>query len=250
MLFNFDDTGGAMSADALDFDGEAGSIDFAGDTSAWEASVNASGRLRFLADPGLVDLAIIAGGKPGSTGAAGLGGLGGKGGGILLVTGVRLRPFVWYNITVGGSGEDSTLWAANELSYAAVSGEGGTAGTPSSTRGQDPVAGGPGTEIWAGEHLLEALNGVKFGPGGGAGGSCSRDYAFYNPSAGGATGGPTGGAAASGGGTDPSAGPAGYGCGGAGAWHNDAPNASAVHGTPSLGSSGRILIRKHVEVIS
>lgn len=248
MLFNFDDGGGAMSADALEFDGEAGSIDFAGDANAWEASVNASGRLRFLADPGLVDLALVAGGKPGELGGNGLGGVGGKGGGVLLVPGIRLRPFVWYTIAVGGSGEDTSLWASGELSYTAVSGQGGSAGTPSSTRGRDPVKGGDGTEIWPGEHLLEALNSVLFGPGGGAGGYCAYDYAYYNASSGGDTGAPAGGGASSSGGSDPNPGTAGNGCGGGGAYRNDGQYVTTRDGNVGLGSSGRILIRKHVEV--
>lgn len=248
MIFNLDDSGGPMTENAIDFASE--DFDFASDgAGAWEASFNASGTLRFKADPGLVDLVLVAGGKPGELGSSGIGGVGGKGGEVKVIPGVRLSRGVIYTVVIGGSGEDTSISDSGNLSYTAVSGNGGTAGTPSSNRSRPPVAGGPGTEVWAGEHLLTALNGVKFGPGGGAGGYCASDYAYYDGSAGGETGGPSGGSAGSGGGTNPSTGTAGNGCGGGGAYRNDASNATH-DGSVGLGSSGRLLIRSHVEAAS
>lgn len=239
MIFNLD-SGGTISTSTIVFNG-AKVFTQSGDD--WELALTESGSLQFLAYPGLVDIALIAGGMPGDIGTNGLGGVGGDGGGVVVAT-ARLRRGVVYTIVVGGSGQNTMLVGSDGTEFIAFSGDGADGGTPSSSRYVAPVDGGDGVEIWAGEHLISALNGVKFGPGGGAGGYCSSDYAYYSPSNGGATGAPDGGTATAGGGTNPIVGTAGYGCGGGGAWKNDAIGSNGAVG---LGSSGQILIRKHRE---
>lgn len=227
-----------LSAEKFTF---SGSSLFAEDGKDWDAALLSSGVLTVRTSV-LVDLALVAGGMPGLAGVSGKGGVGGAGGGIALFPGVRLRHGVTYTVTIGGSGQNTVITGSDGTTYTAVSGAGAEGGQPSSTRGVAPTAGGPGSLIWGGETLIQELANIKFGPGGGAGGYRSSDWADYVGSSGGADGGGNGGGVPS---TTAKDGAANRGSGGGGAWRNDADSSA---GTPGLGGSGIVMFRPHKEV--
>ena len=243
MIFNFGDSPGGLSPGMINFS-DPDALLFESSGSAWEAAVLASGTLT-VQQSVLVDLALVAGGQPGALGVSGKGGVGGKGGGIALFTGIWLRRGVTYTVTVGGSGQDTTITGSDSSSYTAVSGNGSDGGVPSSSRGTPPTPGADGVQIWGGTSLIQALDGLLFGPGGGPGGYCSADYAYYPGAAGGDDGGGTGGSVSSGSNTQATDGAGNTGAGGGGAWRNDA---SGTAGTVGAGGYGILRIRPHEEV--
>lgn len=202
----------------------------------WELAVLTSCTVNF-SRVGKVDLALLAGGQAGSLGSNGKGGVGGKGGGITTASDVQLTKGTDYAAVIGGSGENTTF-----AGYTATSGQGSNGGTPSSTRNVPPVDGADGTTIWNGSHEIASLANVKFGPGGGAGGYRSSDYAYYSGSDGGDDGGGDGGEISQSGTTAGEAGTANRGAGAGGAYLDDVFGANGQVGT---GGSGILLIRDH-----
>ena len=242
MIFNFDDSPGGLSPGMINFS-DPDALLFESSGAAWEAAVLAPGTLT-VQQSVLVDMALVAGGMPGALGVSGKGGVGGEGGGIAIFSGVWLRRGVTYTVTVGGSGEDTILTGSDGSAYTAASGSGSNGGVPSSSRGTPPTRGSDGVQIWGGTSLIQELSGARFGPGGGPGGYCSVDYAYYPGANGGDDGGGAGGVVSNAGNTQATAGAANRGAAGGGAWRDDARGTS---GTPGLGGSGIIRIRNHEE---
>lgn len=241
MIFNIFGVSGAPGAGNLVFNGEMLSAKSGSD---WETALLSSGTLTVRASV-LVDLALVAGGMPGQTGKNGKGGYGGAGGEVVLLTGIRLKAGVTYTVSIGSSGEDTGIVGSDGTSYTARSGAGAQGGVPSSSRGTAPTPGGDGSLIWDGESLIDELRNVKFGPGGGAGGYRSADYAYYPGSNGGADGGGKGGDISTSGTSNAGSGTAKRGSGGGGAWRRDGD--SAGDGNKGLGGSGIFRIRNHKE---
>lgn len=241
MIFN-EDPGLApgMSANLIAWSGDPADLLFAGDGSDWAAAILATGT--FIPRKSvLVDLVLVAGGQTGLLGENGLGGVGGAGGEVLLQSSVLLRMGVTYSATIGGADQD-TLLEGGGLHLTARTAQGSPGGNPSSSRGTPPTKGSPGTQVWGGENPIESLAGVKFGAGGGPGGYCSSNYAYYTGADGGDTGGGRGGYPTD---TEASPGADHTGSGGGGAWRSDA---GGGHGTPGPGGSGILMFRPHKEV--
>lgn len=183
MLFNIKSN--AKSAAQIDFDG---SMLYARNGSDWEAAFLESGTIKFLTDPGKVDIFLCSNGYAGGTtsrlqGGVGqwwLYGAGGGRGGDYLITDVNLKRNVDYTLTIGAV---STL-AGGDVSLSTAAGTRGASGGQgaicraetsaysSSSVTQQPGAGGdgifpfgePGDTI-----LIEELKGKRFCAGGGGG---------------------------------------------------------------------------------
>lgn len=252
MLFQLDQTGGAVSEDSILFSGD---FDFARDGQNWEAAFYESGTLRFAADPGLVDIFLVANGQTGGTGSQSgsfwYSGKGGDGGRYVLKT-VRLRRGVDYAITIGAasdlSGADLDLDTDNTDDDTHAGASGGTAAkVASGSVSQANTGGSPGVWAYAETEdttLVDALEGKRFCCGGGAGdctvsGTSSASHGGVND--GGETDGGDGGSSD----TTAQAGGAHTGSGGGGGFTvNDSGGPRA--GAP--GGSGVMLVRKHREV--
>ncbi len=201
--------------------------------SVWEAAITGSITFRpsFSA---VVSLFIVAGGQTGVGQRNG-----GMGGGRLTVANFALKSGVTYTVTIGASGEATTITGSDGTSYTAASGEGS---------GMN----GDGVLAFSGGSILYPA--VKFGAGGGQG-----DYLVLDQNGvgtlyeGNRTAGQTGGGSGSrvkfndpvGSGWTSETGTAGQantGSGGGGAveWNNNG-NVSFLHGT--TGGSGILLIQ-------
>jgi hypothetical protein len=240
MIFNIDSGGGKMSADMIAFDGN---FDFAEDGSNWELALYGSGTLRFKGTPGLVDVFVVDGGKPGNDAqnTAGDGGAGGNGGNYKTTT-IRLKRGIQYQVSVGGSGESSAISGGNNVIDASDGAHknGGIGATMTAGSSNVNKAGDDGVYAYGEETdttIIANLHGVLFAPGGGGHGVTAdyvRSSAHGGISTGGMTGGGTGGY--SGNGTDGR----GYGAGGGGG-ASVAPD--GVRGRGGAGGTGIILIR-------
>ena len=253
MLFQLDQTGGAVSEDSILFEGD---FDFARDGQAWEAAFYESGTLRFAADPGICDIWILDGGEDGGSGEIAGGyvysGIGGDGGLHKLHT-VRLRRGVEYTLTVGAAGEASSL-AGGGLDLDASAGTRSAGGTkakmPQGVVSQGDVNSGGNQGAWPYESdsvctLIVALAGKRLGASG-AGGDANNDSGVYtdqhsSSTTGGEHGGGDGAVRDHHNGYDATQ-PGGGGGGGYG------DGKYGQHGVGGSGASGLILVRKHVEV--
>jgi hypothetical protein len=245
VIFNLDFGTGASGQDQIEYSGQKL---YAQSGRDWDAALLSSGTLR-VKTSALVDLFIVAGGKPGSRGSGdAIGGQGGAGGECVLVSSVRLRRGVSYTVTIGDSGEDSSI-VGDSLVETAESGKGsaggvgaivsGTSRTRSAQAGTDGVfAFGVATS------LIESLSGRKYGAGGGGGEAFNSSYVYSNSwqhsgsNSGGVTGGGTGGVTSSGGDTNATSGAANTGAGGGGSWRKYSGDS-----VPGNGGSGILLIR-------
>lgn len=241
MIFNIDSGGGKISAEMIAFDG---SFDFAEDGSNWELALYSSGTLRFKGTPGVVDVFVVDGGKPGSDArnAAGDGGAGGNGGNYKN-TPIRLKRGVQYQVTIGESGGSSSVSGGNVTVDASDGAHKNGGKGASMTSGSSNVneEGDDGVYAYGEETdttIIANLHGVLFAPGGGGGHGVTANYVYSSSHGGKSTGGITGGG--SGGGAGNGSKGTGYGAGGGGG-ASVAPD--GVKGTGGLGGTGIILIR-------
>lgn len=252
MIFNIDDSGG-MSAGMIGYS-DPDALLYAASGSSWEAALLASGTLTVQRSC-LVDLFLVAGGQPGSRGSGdATGGAGGAGGECVLVSSVWLRRGVSYAVTVGGSGEDTSIVGMG-LSESAESGQGSAGGLGAIVTGLSRTraasAGTDGVYAYSEDSdttLISDLTGKKYGAGGGGADAFNSSYVYANSTshggsnAGGQTGGGSGGIPGQSGDTAATAGAANTGSGGGGAWRKYNGD-----GTPGAGGSGIIMIRPHEE---
>lgn len=241
MIFNIDSGGGKISAEMIAFDG---SFDFAEDGSNWELALYGSGTLRFKETPGVVDVFVVDGGKPGNNArnAAGDGGAGGNGGNYKN-TQIRLKRGVQYQVTIGESGGSSSVSGGNVTVDASDGAHKNGGRGASMTSGSSNVNTGGANGVYAyGEDsdttIVSRLRNVLFAPGGGGGHGVTADYVRSSAHGGISTGGRTGGG--SGGDAGNGSNGTGYGAGGGGG-ASVAPN--GVQGAGGLGGTGIILIR-------
>lgn len=241
MIFNIDSGGGKISAEMIAFDG---SFDFAEDGSNWELALYGSGTLRFKGTPGVVDVFVVDGGKPGNNArnAAGDGGAGGNGGNYKN-TQIRLKRGVQYQVTIGESGGSSSVSGGNVTVDASDGAHKNGGRGASMTSGSSNVNTGGANGVYAyGEDsdttIVSRLRNVLFAPGGGGGHGVTSDYVRSSAHGGISTGGRTGGG--SGGDAGNGSNGTGYGAGGGGG-ASFAPD--GVRGSGGAGGTGIILIR-------
>lgn len=247
MVFNLDTGGGKMAADKIVFDGNHYYAESGDD---WEAAFLNSGTLRFKATPGLVDLFIVDGGKPGLTAPSGDGvsGAGGDGGNCQTIT-ARLKSGVAYRVQIGHSGEGTTLSVGNVV-YNADGGThttGGRGADLQSSSNNVNDGGEDGMYAYGDDSdtvIIDCLVGTKFGPSGGGGHARSStnvtSWAHGGVRTGGETGGGNGGDsdAATRDGDDAT----GFGGGGGGGADN---SVYGIKGNGGAGGDGIIMMRKH-----
>ena len=217
----------------------------------WMLALPVSGKFTILAGIPLADICIVAGGMPGDDGLMGHdpSSKGGNGGGIYEQTGISI-PAGEYNITVGGSGQNSVV-AGPTATWTAVSGAGSFGG---GQPGSSSQTGADGVLAW--NDIDTLLNpGWLYGAGGGKGDFEGR-YDSNGSKPGGSVGDAPHDAKSGHGGEDSDAtgyqlqgysGAANTGQGGGGGhyvWYNG--NDYTWNG--GAGGSGIILIRKHKEV--
>lgn len=248
----------------------SGSMDFATDGTNWEAVLKSgtAATLRFLKNPGKVDIFIVAGGQtaPGYSGernansGPSIGDPGGAGGECITIEGLRLSKEQDYSVTVGGSDENSTITIGG-TTYTARSGfgsRGGSGANYTPSKQEAPENGDDGVFAYGKSQdtvMVESFIGHKFGPGGGGGGAHLNATGAYS---GAGLGGESNGAEhqyGKGGrymvgylaGANGSDGYDNHGQGGGGAayyWLSSGGGASRL-GDPGAGGSGAIFIRNH-----
>lgn len=234
MIFNLKRPG--FGAGSFTFDGTEQPA-WASEGAAWMMAVPVSGTLTLAVGIPHADLCLVAAGKPGKDGS--LGQEGGAGGELVSIADVAL-PAGAFTVTVGESGQDTTLLAPDGRSWTARSGYGSAAGRP----------GADGVLAWDdADTLLNA--GWLYGAGGGYGSVTDYQYQDTAASPGGSVGEASSDTTNGHGG--PPAHPVGYpglkntgqgGGGGRRGWTGSGYSDAAG----GAGGSGILLIRSHKEV--
>lgn len=213
-----------------------GTKEFASQGLDFELALDSSGTLVLDVGIPLADICLVGGGKSGDNGSANP--KGGKGGEVVTVTSVTL-PAGSYDVTVGGSNQDTVLLAPDGRSWTARSGYGGNSGRP----GDDGVA------AWGDVNTLLRA-GWLYGSGGGNGSVTDNTWATTPAGLGGSVGTASDDTTNGKGGIDGHAnGYSGFpktgqgGGGGRRGW----TGSQYSDGTGGAGGSGAILIRKHKE---
>lgn len=227
--------------------------------SNWELLLKSNGTLRFLKNPGDVDVFYVGGGFPGGLGTAnniqangGQGGLGGKTHTIQST----LKKGQNYIIQIGAGGyyTGNTLTnptASTAFGESSANGSDGSNGgqgsiTRSNSRYQAAAKGNDG--VFAFNENTSLLNsGVRYAAGGG-GAQSMYEYTFNKDGnrAGGTTGGGIGGRISARNDTENGGnGVDNTGSGGGGAWAAYTNTYQEEVGRPGIGGSGIIIIRNH-----
>lgn len=216
----------------------------------WEIAFKANGTLKFKKNPGLIDVFIVDGGKPGLKAPSGDGvsGAGGDGGNCQTVT-AHLKSGTVCRIQIGHSGEATTMSVGNIVYNAdegthTVGGKGANLQLSSSNvnaRGEDGMyAYGEESDTV----IIASLVGTKFAPSGGGGHARSSTNVISWAHGGVRTGGETGGG--NGGDSDASTrdgnDATGFGGGGGGGADN---SVYGIKGNGGAGGDGIIIIRNH-----
>lgn len=260
MLFNIKNR--AKSAAQIDFDG---SMLYARNGADWEAAFLESGTIKFLTDPGEVDVFLCSNGYAGGTAYKLRGGVGqwflyganGGRGGDYLITTVNFKRNVEYTLTIGAEstivGGDVSLSTANGV-RGSSGGQGAicraeTSAYASSGVTQQPGAGGDGIFAFGEPEdttLIDVLKGKKFCAGGGGGDAAHITYNVFctADNKGGQTDGGNGSKYRNGTATDSTAGAANSASGGGGARYTYEEN----NDQSKAGGSGILFFRNHREV--
>lgn len=235
----------------------------------WELVFKKSGNVTFQWLNSTVDIFLVGGGKKGDDGycsgnSRAHGGNGGKGGACVTTQNpVTLAIGAAYSVTIGGSGQSTTISKGNTTLYTAASGGGsaggdggiaiwGGGGSASSAGVKGALAFGRTGETDADRTLYEASldQTIFFGAGGGGGGAGRGDaYAVSARSSGGTTGGGNGGQPVSNSDPTPGKGDPGQdntGSGGGGGGAQILSAGQDLDGrSGGLGGSGIVIIRNH-----
>lgn len=211
-------------------------------TVHFDLALLTSGTLRFTRKPVKTAVFLQAGGEKGTDGNSTSQAAGGNGG-RHLETEIQLNAGTSYNVVIGGSGEATTAFGLSTEDADGVDGSlGGKSGTNTGVKGRDGVTAFDGTS------LIQALNGRKYGAGGGAGAFRSAQtetiWVVAGHGAGGSDGGGRGGYGSPVPGWDtmtkPSAGSDNTGSGGGAGYGDKIFN---VRAAGASGGSGILLIR-------